>query len=298
MFSDSKNRKIQELKSSLLDAKKIRLLVQHDESIYDSCSGNKWWKLKYNLLRAKELKHTKIVTFGGAFSNHILATAAACNKMGFQSVGVIRGEELGKFLNPTLLKAKSLGMEFHFVDRETYRRKDDIDWTTAFNKCFILPEGGTNELAVKGCEEFLCTADFDVVCCSVGTGGTLSGVINSLQKNQFAIGFSALKNAGFLKDEIGRFVESTNWDLKLDAHYGGYAKMTKELVDFMNDFKANFNIPLDPIYTAKLFKAVFDLIENDYFEAGKKILLVHSGGLQGVEGMNQKLKCKGWVIAS
>ena len=295
MFLKSKNRRVVSLENQLFTDKKLKVFVQIDESPFDQCSGNKWWKLKYNLLEAKEKNVTSVLTFGGAFSNHILAVSKACKNIGIKSIGIIRGNELDG-TNFTLSKAKQNGMKLYFVDRATYRNKENIDWKELYKNCFILPEGGTNQLAVKGCEEFLVSKSFDFVCCSVGTGGTISGIINSISKNQFAIGFSALKNGFYIENEINKYVDSQNWSLNYDFHFNGYAKMNKELVDFMNDFKKTYQISLDPVYTSKLFYGVFKLIEQDFFKENKTILIVHSGGLQGIEGMNQKIKSKKWFI--
>jgi 1-aminocyclopropane-1-carboxylate deaminase len=295
VFLKSKNRRVVSLENQLFKDKKLKVLVQIDQSPYDQCSGNKWWKLKYNLLEAKEKKYTSVLTFGGAFSNHILAVSKACQNLGISSIGIIRGDEIDG-TNSTLSKARQNGMKLNFIDRATYRDKENIDWNELYKNCYIIPEGGTNQLAVEGCKELLITNTFDYVCCSVGTGGTISGIINSLTKDQFAIGFSALKNGYFLENTINEYVESQNWSLNHDFHFNGYAKMNKELVDFMNDFKKTFQISLDPVYTSKLFYGVFKLIEQDFFEENNTILIVHSGGLQAIQGMNQKIQSKQWYI--
>ena len=286
---------IQEVKNTLLSDKKVRILVQREDLIHPSISGNKWRKLKYNLLEAKQKGYVKVLTFGGAFSNHIVATAAAATEMKMQSVGLIRGEECLP-LNPTLAQAKVFGMSFRYIDRQTYREKSKIDWGQEFPKCYIIPEGGTNPLAIKGCEEIIRNIDFDVVCCACGTGGTIAGIINSLKPQQKAIGFPVLKGGNFLKNEIQQYVSSSNWELCLDYHFRGYAKVNKNLIDFMNSFKKTYDIPLDPLYTGKLFFGVFDLIKKDYFPEGTTILLIHTGGLQGVAGINQRIEKKGWRI--
>ena len=286
---------IQELKSTLLRHKKVRVLVQREDLIHPHVSGNKWRKLKYNLLEAQQKNYTKILTFGGAFSNHIVATAAAAAEMKMQSIGLIRGEEYLP-LNHTLDQAKSFGMSFKYVDRETFREKSKIDWAKKFPNYFIISEGGTNLLAVRGCEEIVPNLDFDIVCCACGTGGTIAGIINSLKPQQKAIGFPVLKGANFLRNDIQQYVNTSNWELCLDYHFGGYAKVNKNLIDFMNTFKKTHHIPLDPVYTAKLFFGVFDLIAKDYFREGITILLIHTGGLQGIAGINQRIEKKGWRI--
>ena len=295
VFSDVVQCIIQEVKSTLLSDKNVRVLVQREDMIHPHVSGNKWRKLKYNLLDAKKKGYEKVLTFGGYFSNHILATAAAAAEMKMQSIGIIRGEEYFP-LNPTLAQAKAFGMSFQYIDRKIYRQKSKIDWSQKFLDYYIIPEGGTNALAVKGCAEIIKEHNFDVVCCACGTGGTIAGIIKSLTPNQKAIGFPVLKGADFLVDDIQQYVNNANWELCMDYHFGGYAKVNKNLIDCMNAFKKTHDIPLDPVYTGKLFFGVFDLIVKDYFSQGTTILLIHTGGLQGIKGMNQRIEKKGWRI--
>ena len=286
---------IQELKSALLSDKKVRVLVQREDLIHVHVAGNKWRKLKYNLLEAKMKGYSKVLTFGGAFSNHIVATAAAALEMNMQCIGVIRGEEYLP-LNPTLMQAKKYGMNFQYIDRVTYREKSKIDWSEYYPYYYVIPEGGTNTLAIKGCEEIIQNHDFDTVCCACGTGGTLAGIINSLKVHQKAIGFPVLKGGDFLRNDIHQYVKNSNWKLCLDYHFGGYAKLDKDLIDFMNDFNKTQGIPLDPVYTGKLFFGVFDLIAKGYFREGSALLLIHTGGLQAIAGVNQKIEKKNWYI--
>lgn len=260
-------------------------------------SGNKLRKLKYNLIEAKKQHKTTLLTFGGAFSNHIAAVAFAGQEQGFRTIGVIRGEELenAKPLNATLSFAKSCGMQFKFVTREAFRDKTSKGFREVleyeFGDFFLIPEGGTNTFAIKGCEEILEEVDgaFDYICCPVGTGGTISGLINASQSHQKIIGFPALKG-DFLREEISKFVIKTNWELISDYHFGGYAKLNNELIHFINQFKIRYDVPLDPIYTGKMMFGIYDLISKGYFKNGSKILAIHTGGLQGIEGMNAKLK--------
>jgi 1-aminocyclopropane-1-carboxylate deaminase len=260
-------------------------------------SGNKLRKLKYNLIEAKQRHKTTLLTFGGAFSNHIAAVAYAGQEQGFRTIGVIRGEELknSKPLNATLSFAKSCGMQFKFVTREAYRDKTSEDFMDAleneFGDFFLIPEGGTNAFAIRGCEEILEEVNhvFDYICCPVGTGGTISGLINASESHQKIIGFPALKG-DFLREEISKFVTKTNWELISEYHFGGYAKLNDDLIHFINQFKIRYKVPLDPIYTGKMMYGIYDLIAKGYFEKGSKILAIHTGGLQGIEGMNAKLK--------
>ena len=282
------------------NSQNIQLFIKREDLIHPFISGNKYRKLKYNLIEAKQQKKVTLLTFGGAFSNHIAATAFAGKTNGFKTIGIIRGEELSDKIetNSTLKFAQRNGMRFHFVTREDYRKKDTSFFKNELKKQFgdfyLIPEGGTNQLAIKGCEEILNTSDnqFDIVCSCVGTGGTISGIINASEEHQKILGFPALKGS-FLKDEIRRFVAAKNWELITDYHFGGYAKINNKLVAFINDFKSIHNIQLDPIYTSKMLFGILDLIEKGTFKNGSKILAIHSGGLQGIEGMNHRLKSKG-----
>ncbi|PWK17539.1 1-aminocyclopropane-1-carboxylate deaminase/D-cysteine desulfhydrase [Xanthomarina spongicola] len=266
-------------------------------------SGNKYRKLKYNLLEAEKLDKSILLTFGGAFSNHIAAVAAAGKEFGFKTIGVIRGDELADKIskNPTLTFAKQQGMEFYFISRESYREKTSETFIEGLKSkhgdFYLIPEGGTNNFAVKGCEEILTKADktFDFICCSVGTGGTISGLINSSHSKQKILGFPALKG-DFLREEISKFANKSNWELIKDYHFGGYAKINTELISFINWFKVTNNIPLDPVYTGKMMFGIYDLMKQGYFPKGSKILAIHTGGLQGIEGMNAKLIRKEYPI--
>ncbi|WP_295336745.1 1-aminocyclopropane-1-carboxylate deaminase/D-cysteine desulfhydrase [Flavobacterium sp.] len=278
------------------------LYIKREDLLHPYVSGNKFRKLHYNLQKAKADDQTTLLTFGGAFSNHILAVAAAGKENGMKTIGVIRGEELrSKILeNPTLKMAQEFGMVFEFVSREVYRSKQETDFIQTlqqrYGKFYLLPEGGTNALAVQGCEEILveADADFDFVCCAVGTGGTISGIINSSKVGQQVLGFPALKG-DFLTEDIRKFVTQSNWQLMTDYHFGGYAKVNEPLIEFINDFYQKFQLPLDPVYTGKMAFGVLDLIEKKKFPKGSKILMIHTGGLQGVSGMNALLKQKNQI---
>ena len=282
-----------------LNSSKISVFIRREDLIHPIVSGNKFRKLKYNLLQAKAEKQQTLLTFGGAYSNHIAAVAFAGKENGFKTIGIIRGDELESKIakNPTLKFAQVCGMQFEFVTREDYRHKTEAGFLenlkNKFGSFYLVPEGGTNEFAVKGCEEILTEADsqYDFVCCAIGTGGTISGIINSILPHQKVLGFPALKG-DFLKDEIRNFARNENWELINDYHFGGYGKVNPELIAFMNLFYAENKVPLDPIYTAKMIFGVMDLIEKGYFPENSKILLIHTGGIQGIAGMNLKLKAK------
>jgi 1-aminocyclopropane-1-carboxylate deaminase len=278
----------------------IELFIKREDLLHPVISGNKFRKLKYNLLAAKDQNKKILLTFGGAFSNHIVAVAGAGKEFGFETIGVIRGEELEEkiYENPSLSVAQQFGMKFVFVSRDTYRLKETPEFLeemqSQFGDFYLLPEGGTNELAIKGCEEILNELDseFSYVCTSVGTGGTVSGIINGSSSNQNIIGFSSLKG-DFLQNDIAKFAKQKNWSVNCEYHFGGYGKVTRELIDFMNSFYLEHAIPLDPIYTGKMMFGILDLIQNDFFPPNSKILAIHTGGLQGILGMNIKLKKSG-----
>ena len=276
------------------------LFLKREDHIDKEVSGNKYRKLKYNILEAQKQNKKLLLTFGGAYSNHIAAVASSGEKFGFKTVGVIRGQEIQFKVkqNPTLAFALEKGMYLKFVSREVYRQKESLNFIEElkdeFGDFYHIPEGGTNALAVKGCEEILTAHDeqFDYICCAVGTGGTISGLINNSKPHQQVIGFPALKG-DFLKDEICKFANQNNWKLINDYHFGGYAKINTELISFLNTFKKKYSIPLDPIYTGKMMFGIFDLMHQNYFPKDSKILAIHTGGLQGIKGMNITLKQKG-----
>lgn len=279
--------------------KKITLDFKREDLLHPIISGNKFRKLKYNIIEANSKGARTLVTFGGAFSNHILAVAAVGKEYDFKTIGIIRGEELGNKINenPTLKLAQEYGMKFVFVTREEYRNKDNMHFLgnqiPNIDECYVIPEGGTNDLAIKGCEEILTEelSSYTHICCSVGTGGTISGIINSSSDSQKILGFSSLKG-DFLSAQISNFVTKSNWELMTDYHFGGYGKINDELISFMNLFYKETKVPLDPIYTGKMAYGVCDLIEKKYFPEDAKILMIHTGGLQGIKGMNDLLKKK------
>lgn len=289
----------QKINLPILDKKGVTFFVKREDTNYPLISGNKYRKLKYNIKEAKRQSLTTLLTFGGAYSNHIAATAYVGKEYNFKTIGIIRGEELAAKweANPTLKLAQKYGMHFHFVSRKIYREKETPNFLHKLQKehglFYLIPEGGTNELAVKGCREILKDTDtnFDIICACVGTGGTLAGLINSAKPNQTVIGFPVLKG-DFLKNDIRKFALNENWELIHNYHFGGYAKFTVALVNFVNDFKVKTGIPLEPIYTGKLFYGLLDLITKDYFKRGTRILAIHSGGLQGIFGMNLVLRDK------
>lgn len=313
---------IELLNNALLDSHGMRVYVKRDDLIHPSVQGNKWRKLKYNLMKIKELNIPTLLTFGGAFSNHIHATAAAGQLFGIKTIGIIRGERADP-LNNTLIFAENHGMKLYFVSREEYKNKPALTHALndTFGDVYVLPEGGTNDLAVVGSKEIVKEInqqifpqpDFLVVAC--GTGGTIAGMIKAADERQTVIGFAVLKG-NFLHKDVSNLINlsedssffkkkndellkkndinphnQSNWSINTDYHFGGYAKSNPELIEFINRFKAQHGIPLDPVYTGKMFFGLFDLIKKGYFPRGSTIVAVHTGGLQGIEGFNDiKLK--------
>lgn len=279
-----------EIYDEVLEHNRIRLLIKRDDLIHPDVSGNKWRKLVHNLEAAREAGHHTLLTFGGAYSNHIQAVASAGKIFGFRTVGVIRGEEHVP-LNGVLHRAVQNGMLLRYLDRSTYRRKDEAEviaaYSAEFGRFYLLPEGGTNCLAVRGCAEIVSeiSHSFDYLCCSVGTGGTLAGLVAGLGGRSHAIGFPALKGASFLTDDVQRLLDRCsyprykNWSLVTDYHFGGFAKRSPELLEFIDAFGRKHGIALDFVYTGKLMYGLFDLIGRGYFAAGSTVVALHTGGV-------------------
>ena len=288
---------IQQINSDIGTNAGVELYVLRLDIMHPQINGNKWFKLKYNLVEAKERNLSTILTFGGAYSNHIYATAAAGNLFGFRTIGVIRGEE-NIPLNPTLQFAVAQGMELVYIDRQTYKKRHTEELQNQlkqrFGEVFIIPEGGCNLNGMRGCIEILQTVKgFNTICLACGTGTTLAGMTLSLSPEQKVIGFPILKGGDFLKEDINNLLTSylnsglpasvnspTSWQLVSDYHFGGYAKVNNELKLFCQDFQAQHDIPLDYIYTGKMFYGVMDLIAKGFFKS-ESLLLIHTGGLQG-----------------
>jgi len=292
----------QTLDHPLLEEKGVELAIKRLDLVHSLISGNKFFKLKYNLEEAVNEGYKSILTFGGAYSNHIQATAAAAKLFGLKTIGLVRGEETLP-LNPTLDFAQSQGMKIEYVNRTDYRRKNEAEYLAELKKkypnCFIIPEGGTNSLAIKGTEEILEEGDkyYSDIILSIGTGGTFSGILKSLQPNQKALGISSLKGS-FINGEVSDLIEKNQirteaeWALNSEYHFGGYAKYNQALIDFIWEFYETFGIALDPIYTGKMMYAVWDLIKKDHFTTGSKILAIHSGGIQGNLGFYERTNIK------
>lgn len=265
----------------------VTIWVRREDQNHPFVSGNKWWKLKYNLLHALANGFDTVVTFGGAYSNHIYATAAACQELGLKSVGIIRGEKTLP-LNGTLGFAKACAMELQYVSRETYRNKNDAAFLKSivvkYGRCLIIPEGGTNEYAVRGCEELghdILNWNFDYCCLPVGTGGTMAGLINGFQGAKKIMGIPVLKDGAFLLNEIKKYLTTDfdNWQLLLDYHLGGYAKTNTTLNKFIHQLSEQ-GLHTEFVYSAKLFWALQDLIDKGFFDRGSTVLALHTGGLR------------------
>jgi 1-aminocyclopropane-1-carboxylate deaminase len=296
---------LQQINSEIARHADVELYVLRLDLMHDLVNGNKWFKLKYNLLEAKEKNCTTLLTFGGAYSNHIYATAAAGNVLGFRTIGVIRGEERLP-LNPTLSFAVQQGMQLVYLNRESYRQRSTPALQEylqqRFGEVFIIPEGGSNLNGVRGCTEIIGEAmptagyayAFNHICVACGTATTLAGIALSLHRGQRAIAFPVLKNGAFLAQEMeshltnylasglpAPYSSPASWELVCDYHFGGYAKINDELLLFSQQFREQHGVPLDYVYTAKMFYGVMDLLQQGFFPKGDSLLLVHTGGLQG-----------------
>lgn len=284
---------LQRLSNAAIESAGVQLYIKRDDLIHPTVSGNKWRKLKYNLLEAQAVGAAAVLTFGGAYSNHLYATAAAGNALGLKTVGVVRGLELEGKENATLQFCREQGMELHFVTREEYRQRHSEAYlqeiAARFGDPYLIPEGGTTGLALKGVAEMVYEvkeqlgAMPDYIATAAGTGGTAAGILSA---GTNALAFAALKGGDFLKQDIHQLLkeykEPGNLTLLTDYHFGGYAKWNNELLTFMQNFRAEFNIQLEQVYTAKMLYGLFDLLAKGYFKAGTTIVAVHTGGLQGL----------------
>ncbi|MGY6520196.1 MAG: 1-aminocyclopropane-1-carboxylate deaminase/D-cysteine desulfhydrase [Mongoliitalea sp.] len=289
----------QSIAHPLLQGKGLELTVKRLDLVHGEVSGNKFFKLKYNLQEAIAQGYSRILTFGGAFSNHIHATAAACQLMGLESIGIIRGEESNS-LNPTLRFAQEQGMQLHYWDRSKYRNKHQPEFLRelqdVFGKVYIVPEGGTNALAIQGTAEILSAEDanYSHIFTAIGTGGTFAGLASSIQDHQKLLGVSTLKG-DFMIKEIQALIQNHkiqvngSYEILLEYHFGGYAKWTHELLDLIRQFKKSQNLALDPIYTGKMMAAILGEVEKGHIPTGSHILAIHTGGLQGVKGFEERV---------
>ncbi len=275
---------LEKIEEKLLEEKGVEVWVKRDDLTHPFIAGNKFRKLKYNLMEAEKQGKERLLTFGGAYSNHLSAFAFACREFGFKGKAVVRGEELNEGSSPTLAFAHSMGVELEFVSREAYRDKERLS-AELEEDGFIIPEGGSNALALKGVAELVSeTGPFDYLLTACGTGGTLAGLISGAPQEAKVIGVSALKNGDFLKEEVSKLLSRPfpgNAVLLTAYHFGGYARYTEELLGFIRNFEAVHGILLEQVYTGKMFYAFYNLLQKDFFPQGSRVVLLHTGGLQG-----------------
>ncbi|SEH69167.1 1-aminocyclopropane-1-carboxylate deaminase/D-cysteine desulfhydrase [Epilithonimonas hominis] len=276
----------------------IQIFIKREDLIHPKISGNKFWKLFFNVNQYLESKPEKplLISFGGAFSNHIASVSAFGKQFDIPTIGIIRGNELENNWqeNPTLSEASKNGMQFFFVSREDYQNKEKLTqkFSEKYPNALIIPEGGSNEMAVEGVRYMLGedTKDFDYLCTAVGTGGTIAGISKFAEEHQKVVGIKVVRDDS-LQKTISEWSRRSNFDL-VDADENRYGKITDGNIRFINWFYEKYEIPLDPIYTGKMMQKIFDLAEKDFFPKGSKILAFHTGGLQGIKGANQFLKSK------
>ncbi|QKJ29133.1 1-aminocyclopropane-1-carboxylate deaminase/D-cysteine desulfhydrase [Mucilaginibacter mali] len=291
---------VHQIKHPLLDEKGLKLFIKRDDLIHPLISGNKWRKLKYILAKAQSESKTHLVTFGGAYSNHLLATAAAAAKFGFQSTGIVRGEEVN---NDTLFMCRLHGMRLLFIDRDSYRDKPALFQKYFGNDAdaFFIDEGGASAEGAKGCSELVTELPqtYTHLFCACGTGTTAAGIINGIAAHQLPTKFHGIpvfKGGDFMRDEIAKYLiphpslseRTDSYHLHTDYHFGGYGKTTPQLIDFIKAFIASTGILIEPVYTGKMLYAIFDMARNNYFNPGDEILVIHSGGIWGLLGMKEK----------
>lgn len=280
----------------------VSVSIKREDLNDPEIQGNKWLKLKPLLIDASKKDYRQLLTFGGCYSNHIYATAAAGHRFGYETIGIIRGPEPEKY-SETLKFAKSAGMQLKFISREDYRViRSGINieqYLEEFQPAYFIPEGGATDLAIDSCASYIAPFknQYDVICCACGTGSTFAGFIKGLDNQGIALGFAVLKGASFLYDDItsmlnnrSQYTDYSNWSLKLDYHFGGYAKSNQQLESFILEFYQKHKIPLEPVYTGKMLFGLFDLIKKGYFEKGTEVLAIHTGGLQGLSGFPELQK--------
>ncbi len=289
---------LQHICDPLMSEMGVELWLKRDDLTHPHIQGNKWRKLKYNLVEAKQEGHKVLLTFGGIYSNHIYAMAAAGREYEFKTIGIIRGEPADEPTD-TLRFAASCGMRLLYMDRTHYRLKEDPDSIESLHvqlgDFYMVPEGGTNLLALQGCVEMVAEIkrDYDYLCMATGTGGTIAGAISALYGRKKAIGFSSLKGTDTLSTRVSELVSEftdssfANWHINFDYHCGGYARVTPELIDFIKAFKRDQLTQLEPVYTGKMMYGIYDLIRKGYFARGTRIVAVHTGGLQGLCGYRE-----------
>ena len=283
------------IESDVLQQKNIRLGILRLDKLHPLVSGNKWYKLKDNISKALALGKKGLLTFGGAYSNHLIATAAAAQAFGLGSKAIVRGFHAQENLSPTLMKCASLGMELQFVSREEYDKKNDESYLHHLHHTspnhFIIPEGGDNQDGINGAAAIaeLLPQNLDMVTLPIGTGTTFCGIRNGLSHQVKMLGFPTMKGGDYLSQHIQQHVSCNNWVLHSNYHFGGFAKHKPALIEFMNNFYHQHKIPLDFVYTAKMMFGIFDLINKDELPNGTRLVCIHTGGLQGNDSIKQLL---------
>ena len=275
----------------------LEITLKREDQIHSDISGNKWRKLKYNFQYAKQNGYRSVLTFGGAFSNHLAAVATAGHQYGFQTHGIVRGEELeSQTLNPTLQYCAQKSMALHFVSRTLYRNKKQALANLIIDdkNPYVIPEGGTNALAVTGCAEILTSADkeFDTIAVAVGTGGTMAGLIRSTSDHQHLVGFQVVKDIE-IPSRIRTFVSNDRWSLVPTYDAVGYAKTPKVLIDFAHSVADQTGVILDPLYTAPMLWHLIKKWKENTWNFGNRLLMIHTGGHQSIKGINQRLAQQG-----
>jgi 1-aminocyclopropane-1-carboxylate deaminase len=287
------------IQEEFLEARNIRLGLLRLDQVHPVVSGNKWFKLKENIKAAIAGKHNSILTFGGAYSNHLVAAAAAAAKAcNIRSIGIVRGHHAGAAPTATLHQCMKMGMQLYYAGREEYRLKDNEDYLSGlratYNNPFIIPEGGNNEYGLKGSKDIAAyiPPGTTTVAVAIGTGTTFRGLRSTLPVTVDMIGFPAMKGGAYLGEEIGRQLPAStfNWQLACDYHFGGFAKHSPELITFLNDFFGRHRIPLDFVYTGKMMFGLLDLIRTQQIPEGSQIIAIHTGGLQGNSSLSGKLQ--------
>ncbi|WP_051302900.1 1-aminocyclopropane-1-carboxylate deaminase/D-cysteine desulfhydrase [Psychromonas aquimarina] len=297
---------LQRIRHPLLEQHQVHLSVKRDDLLHGDISGNKWRKLKFNLIEARSSQINHILSFGGAYSNHIHALAAAGFHLGFKTSAVIRGEA-AYVSNPTLKQAAAWGMNLQFVTRKEYRQRNESEYLHQLQKqypdAFIVPEGGSNIFALAGLAEAVqeiqeqSETSVEHIITATGSGGTLAGLISAFKDHKSTTritGIAVLKNADYLNQSVHSLLQQAAvksgapWELKTQFHHGGYAKVSEQLISFCRQFSEQTSIPVEPVYTGKMFYALFQLIKQGYFKKGEHIVALHTGGLQGLNGLKQR----------
>lgn len=287
---------LQTINHALFTRHQVKVSIKRDDQIHPIISGNKWRKLHYNLKFAKEKQYQGIISFGGCYSNHLHALAYVCQQQQLEAIAIVRGESDNQ-VNYTLSWAKHWGMKLSFVDRQTYRKRQDLTFLNElqqqYPKHLIIPEGGSNQLALPGVGEVInelnqqCT--YDSLLVPVGSGGTLAGLVKQDNNEHNIIGIAVLKQSDYLTNEVKRLLNNESkfqrWTIENDYHGGGYAKFTAEDANQILQFSTATGIPFEPIYSGKMLLGFFDLLEKGYFSANQHIVLLHTGGLQGIAGL-------------